>query len=137
TANGQDTFAYDPSSFPRTDAAKDGGSALSPELDWTPVPSGKALGYVTPPLAADTVLAGTGSVDLWLRATKPDVDLEVTISEVRPDGRETYVQSGWLRASQRALDERASTPLRPVQTHARADAEPLPTGKRARASLVR
>jgi uncharacterized protein len=47
---------------------------------------------------------------------------------VRPDGHETYVQSGWLRASQRALDAGASTPLLPVQTHTQADVAPLPKG---------
>ncbi len=95
-------------------------------------PTGKALAYVTDPLADDTVLAGTGSVDLWVRSSKPDVDLEVTISEVRPDGQETYVQSGWLRASQRALDAAASTDLLPVQTHTHADVAPL-SARRARA----
>jgi predicted acyl esterase len=35
------------------------------------------------------------------------------------------VQVGWLRASHAALDEAASTELRPVQTHARDDAAPL------------
>ena len=78
----------------------------------------RPLGYVTEPLTTDTVLAGTGSVDLWVRSSKPDVDLEVTISEVRPDGKETYVQSGWLRASQRALDaadvHRAAPGARPT-----------------------
>jgi putative CocE/NonD family hydrolase len=132
TAPGRDTFDYDPSAFPRTDAA--GGSQLSPDYDWKPVPAGKALAYVSAPLEQTTVLAGTGSVDLWLQSTKPDVDLEVTISEVRPDGQETYVQSGWLRASQRALDRHASSALLPVQTHTRADAAPLPHGK---AALVR
>ncbi len=101
------------------------------------MPAGKALAYVSAPLAADTVMAGTGSVDLWVQATQPDVDLEVTISEVRPDGQETYVQSGWLRASQRALDADASTALLPVQTHARADVAPLPTGEAATPTEVR
>jgi predicted acyl esterase len=41
------------------------------------------------------------------------------------------VQTGWLRASQRRLDARASTPLLPVQTHARADVAPLPKGSPA------
>ena len=36
------------------------------------------------------------------------------------------MQSGWLRASQRALDEAASTELRPVHTHLEADAADLP-----------
>lgn len=126
---GADRFRYDPSAFPRTMTTT--GGQLTPTYGWKPVPAGKALGYVTAPLAADTVLAGTGSVDLWVRSSKPDVDVEVTISEVRPDGQETYVQSGWLRASQRALDTAKSTDLHPVQTHTRADVEPLPTGHAA------
>jgi hypothetical protein len=131
-----DAFAYDPSAFPRTDASTAPGSdsGLTPAYDWKPIPAGKALAYVSAPLAANTVMAGTGSADLWVQSSKPDVDLEVTISEVRPDGKETYIQSGWLRASQRALDAPASTPLLPVQTHTQADAAPLPHG---RATLVR
>jgi predicted acyl esterase len=123
SGDGADRFDYDPNAFPRTmETTND--DELTPAYDWKPVPAGKALGYVTEPLATDTVLAGTGSVDLWVRA-KGDVDLEVTISEVRPDGEETYVQSGWLRASQRALDTAASTELLPVQTHTRADVQRL------------
>ncbi|HXY92621.1 MAG TPA: CocE/NonD family hydrolase [Acidimicrobiia bacterium] len=132
-----DHYVYDPGAFPRTDApAGDEGSeqAKATKLDWKPVPAGKALGYVTAPLGADTVILGSGSVDLWLRSTAPDVDLEVTVSEVRPDGEETYVQSGWLRASKRALDPAASTDLHPVPTYRASDTRPLPKG---RYSLVR
>ena len=43
----------------------------------------------------------------WITSTTPDTDIEVTITEVRPDGNEVYVQSGWLRASHRALGDRA------------------------------
>jgi predicted acyl esterase len=124
TTDGADRFAYDPRAFPRT-MKTTSDNDLTPTYEWKQVPAGKALGYVTEPLASDTVLAGTGSVDLWVTTTRRDVDLEVTISEVRPDGEETYVQSGWLRGSQRALDSEASTALLPVQTHARADAKPL------------
>jgi hypothetical protein len=45
----------------------------------------------------------------------------VTLTEVRPDGQEVYIQKGWLKASQRALDPRRSTALRPYQTHQQAD----------------
>ena len=38
---------------------------------------------------------------------RSDTDLQVTLTEIRPDGKETYVQSGWLRASMRALDQEA------------------------------
>ena len=118
----------------RPEATGIGGLLANPSFDWKPVPKGVGLAYDTAPLAPDTVMVGTGSVDLWLGSTARDVDLEVTISEVRPDGEETYVQSGWLRASRRALDESTSTPLAPVPTFAAADAAPLPRGK---LSLVR
>ncbi len=48
---------------------------------------------------------------------------------MRADGIEIYVQSGWLRASQRALDSEASTPVQPVHTHLEADAADLPAGE--------
>ena len=99
---------------------------MIPDVTWTPVVAGKSLSYVTDPLSANTVMAGSGSVDLWLESSAPDTDLQVTLSEVRPDGQETYVQAGWLRASQRKLDRARSTVLRPVQTHLERDAAPLP-----------
>ncbi len=123
TKGGTDRFAYDPGALPRT--SEDG---------WEPLPDGKALGYVSAPFPTDTVVLGSGSVDLWLRANAPDVDVEVTISEVRPDGEEMYVQSGWLRASRRALDPKRSTALSPAPTYRDADAAALPKGE---LSLVR
>ena len=74
-------------------------------------------------------MVGSGSVDLWLESTAADVDLQVTLSEIRPDGQEVYVQNGWLRASHRKLDTSLSTELRPVQTHRLVDAAPLPQGE--------
>ena len=115
--DGTDPFVYDPAALPRTSAN-----------GWKPLPAAKAVAYVSDPLTADTVMLGSGSVDLWLRSTAPNVDLEVTVSEVRPDGQETYVQSGWARASRRALDRSASSALHPVPTYRRADARPLPRG---------
>jgi predicted acyl esterase len=131
--SGNDSYEYDPAALPATDEPAEGnGDALrgnNPAYDWKPLPKGKAVGYVTAPLTANTVMVGTGSVDLWLQATAPDVDLEVTITEVRPDGKETYVQSGWLRASERKLDAAKSTDLLPVQTFRKSDVQDLPAGK--------
>ena len=92
------------------------------------MPDGTGVGFVTAPLTDDTVIVGPGSVNLWIKSTSPDTDLEATISEVRPDGQEIYVQSGWLRASQRALADNA-TDLRPAHTNLEADAADLPTGE--------
>lgn len=99
------------------------------EYAWLQPPAGAAASFVSDPFPADTILTGSGSVDLWIRSDAPDTDLEVTVSEIRPDGQEVMIQSGWLRASQRALDEEASTPLQPVQTHLPADVAPLPAGE--------
>src|SRR5205807_7937327 len=88
-----------------------------------------ALAYTTPKLAHAVELLGPASVDLWLKSTAADTNLQATITEVRPDGQEVYVGRGWLRASQRKLDRRASTPTMPVQTDLRSDVQALAPGK--------
>jgi predicted acyl esterase len=98
------------------------------EYDWQEGGLGTFAAWATDPLAAETVVVGSGSVDLYVMSNLGDTDLEVTITEIRPDGQEMYVQSGWLRASHRTLDEATSTELRPVHAHLEADASPLPDG---------
>jgi putative CocE/NonD family hydrolase len=96
-----------------------------------PVVPGGFVAYTTAPLRHDMVLAGPASLNLWLASTASEADIQATVSEVRPDGQETYVQRGWLRASHRKLDTKRSTKLRPYETHARADARPLVPGQPA------
>ncbi len=132
--SGEDVYTADPTALPATfyDSSVTGGNGVwraDVAYDWQPLPDGTGVGYTTAPLTADTVVIGAGSVDLWVKATSPDTDLEVTISEIRPDGTEIYVQSGWLRASQRALDTTRSTELSPAYTNLEADAADLPAGE--------
>jgi predicted acyl esterase len=126
-----DTYRYDPSAAPRTTHPSHDDTLFGPlpTYDWKPATAGRFLSWISPPLARTTVVLGPGSVDLWLRSSAPDTDLQVTLTEVRPDGKETYVQSGWLRASHRQLDAARSTAFDPIQTHTRADARPLPAGR--------
>ena len=77
------------------------------------------------------MIAGPSSLDVYLKSSARNTDLQVTLSEVRPDGRETYVQNGWLRASHRKLNPRRSTALDPFPTHLKRDAAPLPRGRYA------
>ena len=102
-----------------------------PPYDWAPIATRKGLGFVSAPLTRDLVVAGPSSLDLYLKSSARDTDLQVTLSEVRPDGNETYVQNGWLRASQRKLDPSRSTVLNPYPTHLKSDAAPLPRGRYA------
>lgn len=107
---------------------------IQPNYHWQAINDLTSASFMTPPLPEMLTLAGGASADLWIRSSAPDVDLEVTLTEVRPDGQEMYIQSGWLRASQRALDEITSTPLVPFHTHLDEDAAPLPADE---FSLVR
>ncbi|MCA1834036.1 MAG: CocE/NonD family hydrolase [Actinobacteria bacterium] len=91
--------------------------------------------FTTPPFAKDTLFVGTASADLWISSTAPDTDLEVMITEIRPDGSEQYVQKGWLRASHRILDDTLTTPLRPYQTHQLGDFAPLLPGQPTKARV--
>lgn len=133
---GADSFRYDPSRSQVT-TLPDGGDGwdANPDWVWEAPPQGTALSYESDPLAETLVMAGTGSVDLWLSSTAQDTDLQVTLSEVRPDGNETYVQSGWLRASVRAIDESQSTELRPVFDGREETVAPLPSGEPALARV--
>lgn len=97
---------------------------------WAKKPApGTALSYTTDAFNDDTALIGTASVDLSFASSAPDTDLEVTLTEIRPDGQEEYIQKGWLRASHRKEDPAKSTELRPYQTHAKQDSALLVPGQ--------
>jgi hypothetical protein len=127
------TFTWDKGARPPTDFTGDTGTGglwtASPAYHWTPNPAGTALSSVSAPLKRTTTVVGAGALRARIKASVPDADLQVTVSEVRPDGKETFVQSGWLRASLRKLDRRKSTRLAPILSLRRRDAAPLPKGR--------
>lgn len=126
TTSGDSSYTGDPDALPATFYDDDGPGIWEAGVlwDWRAMPEGTGLGFVTAPLDDDLYVAGSGSVDLWVATDADDADLEVAITEVRPDGTEVYVQSGWLRLSQRALADDA-TELWPRHTNAEADAAPV------------
>lgn len=124
-----DDYVSDPSVRPRTSTTGGGDWAQFPAYDWRAPVADKGLSYTSAPLSEDTTMIGSGSVDLWLRSSAPETDLQVTLTEVRPDGKEMYVQSGWLRTTVRKVDEARSTDLQPLLTMREEDAAPLPAGE--------
>ncbi len=127
-----ESYTADPSARPVQTLPGSGDAdawKAQPPYNWQPVAAGKGLGFTTDALTEDTLIAGPSSLDLQLKSTAKDTDIQVAITEVRPDGKETYVQSGWLRASHRKLDAAKSTALEPVPTHLEADAADLPAGQ--------
>jgi uncharacterized protein len=139
-SEGVDTYTSDASATPLTDYSGNTGTgglwgnASQWEYDWAQPAPGSAVSYLSPPLGADTTAVGGGAVHLWVRSSTPDVDLQATVSEVRPDGNETFVQNGWMRASERKLAasgkdnilKQKPTPLEPIPTLLPSDVEPMP-----------
>lgn len=110
------------------------GPAASQSGRWTSAPAkGTSVSYTSPPLTRDADFFGPASVNLWLSSTAPDTDVEVILSEVRPDGEEQYVQAGWLDLAQRTPAPPGNGPdqssaLRPYQVHTLAGYQPLTPG---------
>jgi len=139
--SGINEFTADATALPLTDYGSNTGggglwgNASQWQWSWQSNPAGSAVSYVSAPLASDTAVVGAGAVYLWVRSSTPDVDLQATISEVRPDGNETFVQNGYMRASERALStgsdnlfKEPSTLLEPIPSYMQADASPMPSG---------
>lgn len=117
---GASTYRYDPRSKP---------PLLDPKAGWGRPAPGTSVAFVSDPLIQDTAFVGFGAVELWLASTGTDTDVEVVLSEVRPDGQEMFVQVGWLRASHRHEDAGLTTELRPWHTHREEDVQALVPGE--------
>jgi uncharacterized protein len=130
-SKGVDKYTSNANALPLTDfSGSTGGGGLWGNASewsyhWEQNPSGTAVSYVSEPLTSNLVAIGAGAIHLWIKSSTPDVDLQATVSEVRPDGNETFVQDGWLRASERALSKTAKNIFAQEPT----ELEPIPTFK--------
>lgn len=96
-----------------------------PAYAWTAPALGKALVYESEPMPRAGLLFGPASFDLYLRSPTEEADVQVTLSEVRADGQEVYLQSGWLKAGHRQPGPDA-TATWPAQTYGQGVFAPLP-----------
>ena len=128
-SDGAGEFRFDPDAGDKTFFGPAGYELSVPlwDIDWTRFVAGAQLSYLTPAFDDDTVLAGAGYADLWIRSDVEDAAVQVTLTEVRPDGLETLVQSGWLRLGHRKLDPTAEDPA--GRTYKIEDFEPMPVGE--------
>jgi predicted acyl esterase len=130
-----DEFSWNAHALPMTDFSGDTGAGAgglwtaTPKYEWAQSPPGSAVSYLTAPLTANTTVIGAGAVNVWVRSSTSNVDLQATISEVRPDGKETFVQNGWVRGNERKLDPKKSTALEPVLSLRESDVSPLPADR--------
>ena len=75
------------------------------------------------------MVLGDGEVMVWVRSQARNVDLQATVTEVRPDGDETFVQSGWLRTNARGVVRSRSSLGDPFPDLRRSALRVLPRGK--------
>ena len=141
-AAGADGYTSNPKALPLTDfTGGTGGGGLWGNASqwswkWQNNPAGTAVSYVSAPLKQPMTVVGAGAITVWVTSSTPDVDLQATVSEINLDGQETFVQNGYLRASERALATGShtilghpSTLLEPVPSFTSRDARPMPRGQ--------
>lgn len=106
-----------------------GGDIWSnPTVEWIPQAEGENARFQSAPLTSDVVMAGTASVDLWVKSDADNAELEALLTEIRPDGEEVRVQVGQLEWAYRGLHE-SSTELQPVQYGREQDFELMEPGE--------
>ncbi len=98
-------------------------------IHWTRFDDRHRVAYQTAPLEEPLVIAGAGHVDLWLRPGTADTAVQVTLTEIRPDGIEVRVQSGWHRPIHAVEDAAHSDELHVDYTFAPEDQRPLQPGE--------
>ncbi len=81
------------------------------------------LTFRTPVLDRPVDLVGPSALHLVASSTATDTDWYAKLADVAPDGSESIIEEGALRASQRALDPAKSRPERPYHTHV--DPQPI------------
>jgi predicted acyl esterase len=132
TAKGVNTYTSDAHALPPTDYTGGTGTgglwgnASQWSWNWVQSPAGSAASYVSAPLSEDAVAVGAGAIHLWVESSTPDVDLTATVSEVNSEGNETFVQNGWMRASERALTKTSNNIFKQMPTLL----EPIPSFKK-------
>ncbi|MEZ5320774.1 MAG: CocE/NonD family hydrolase [Microthrixaceae bacterium] len=98
-------------------------------VDWTYFEPDKVVQFETAPLDETVTVAGQGHLDLWLCAGSTDTAVQVTLSEIRPDGRQIRVQSGWHRGVHPTEDPSRSDEFRVDYTFTPEDRRDLVPGE--------
>lgn len=97
------TFHLSPGAMSVDDPA--GRCGCSAPLIWAPEFEGTTvLTFDSPPLDAPLIIGGPGSVTIYLKSTRPEVELATTLFDVSPDGSATKITDGAQLGSQRELD---------------------------------
>ena len=76
-----------------------------------------SLKYYSAPMVENTEIVGLASLNLYASCRGTDMNIFASIWDCGPEGNETCLCRGYLKASHRKLDLEKSTPWHPVHTH--------------------
>jgi predicted acyl esterase len=85
------------------------------------------LKYYSAPMVENTEVVGPVILNLYASCRHTEMVLTASLYDVNPEGKETPLNSGWLRGSHRELDVKKSKPWLPVHTHT--NTQPLVPGQ--------
>ena len=76
-----------------------------------------SLKYYSPPMVENTEMAGPIVLNLYASCRGGDMNFFISLWDADPDGQETRLTQGYLKASHRELDKKKSKPWLPFHTH--------------------
>jgi predicted acyl esterase len=90
--------------------------AESASYDDSPTNRGN-LKYYSAPMVENTEMVGLGALNLYASCRGTDMNIFASLWDCDPEGKETCLGRGYLKASHRELDTQLSKPWQPVHTH--------------------
>ncbi|MCW2599348.1 MAG: peptidase [Frankiales bacterium] len=118
----QDSYVYDPTAGSSVPMGKEGPDGFAPYLHSDQrLDDVRGLTYTTAPVSRPLRLAGPSELHFWAITEASDMAWVARLSDIAPDGSETPVTQGWLRASFRHVDPARSRPGSPYLTDDRHD----------------
>ena len=113
----QDSYVYDPAAGISVPMGPEGPDGFAPYVH-TDQRLDDALGltYTTGAQTRPLHLAGPSELRFWAITEASDMAWVARLSDVAPDGSETPITQGWLRASMRHVDPARSRPGSPYLT---------------------
>ncbi len=81
--------------------------------------------YTTEPLDKDLKIVGPIALYLHASLSGDDAHFIAKVKDVPPEGTETVLSRGWLKASHRAIDNKKSKPWQPYHPHTKESVKPV------------
>ena len=97
------------------------------QAPFTVTSDAQSVKWSSAPLLEDTEMTGPGALHIHVAIDTDDTNFIAKLYDVDVQGKRRVVTSGYLKASQRELDESKSQPWKPHHPHFRS--EPVPPGE--------